>query len=138
MGKLGSLGESDKIIEYLFDYFGPGVDAVPATLKGKIGASTGACGKMITNWKTDNMKRKPIDIWGFEGSAAVRPVRETLCGLGLAHRMTHCAKGSVNIAKLTSKAGKFDVPYMEDPNTNTKMFGSADIVKHLTSTYTSK
>lgn len=33
MGKLGSLGESDKIVEYLFDYFGPGVDAIPATLK---------------------------------------------------------------------------------------------------------
>lgn len=85
------------------------------------------------------MRKKPIDIWGFEGSAAVRPVRETLCGLALAHRMTHCAKGSANISKLTAKTGgKADLPYMEDPNTNTKLTGSAEIVKYLTGQYTSK
>ena len=138
MGKLGSLGESGKIVEYLFDYFGPGIEAIPASLKDKIGSNTNAGGKLITNLKTDNMRKKPIEIWGFEGSAAVRPVRETLCGLALAHKMNHCAKGSVNIKKLTDKAGKFDLPYIEDPNTNTKLFGSADIVKYLTSTYTSK
>ena len=28
-----------------------------------------AGGKLITNLKTDNMRKKPIEIWGFEGSA---------------------------------------------------------------------
>jgi glutathione S-transferase len=138
MGKLGSLGESEKIIEYLFDYFGPGVEAIPATLKGKIGGSTPAGSKLITNLKSDNMRRKPIELWGFEGSAGVKPVRETLCGLALAHRMVHTAKGSQNLKKLSAKAGKTDTPYMEDPNTNTKLTGSADIVKYLTATYTTK
>lgn len=138
MGKLGSLGESDKIIEYLFDYFGPGVDAIPASLKGKIGGSTSAGGKLISNIKQDNMRKKPIELWGFEGSAAVKPVRETLCGLALAHRMVHCAKGSQNLKKLLSKAGKADLPFMEDPNTNTKLSGTADIVKYLSATYTTK
>ena len=136
MGKLGSLGESEKIIEYLFDYFGPGVEAIPASLKGKIGGSSPAGSKLITNLKSDNMRRKPIELWGFEGSAGVKPVRETLCGLALAHRMVHTAKGSQNLKKLSAKAGKADTPYMEDPNTNTKLTGSADIVKYLTATYT--
>lgn len=138
MGKLGSLGESDKIIEYLFDYFGPGAAEIPASLKTKVGGSTAAGSKLISNIKSDNMRKKPIELWGFEGSAGVRPVRETLCGLALAHRMTHCAKGSMNLSKLAARAGKSDIPYMEDPNTNTKLFGSADIVKYLTATYTVK
>jgi Glutathione S-transferase, N-terminal domain len=138
MGKLGSLGESDKIIEYLFDYFGPGVAAIPASLKGKIGGSTQAGGKLISNIKQDNMRKKPIEIWGYEGFAAVRPVRETLCGLALAHKVVHCAKGSQNLKKLLAKAGKADLPFMEDPNTNTKLWGTADIVKYLSTTYTTK
>ena len=33
----------------------------------------GAGGKLISNNKADNIFRKPIDLWGFEGAAAVKP-----------------------------------------------------------------
>ena len=35
--------------------------------------SGGAGGKLISNYKADNIFRKPIDLWGFEGAAAVKP-----------------------------------------------------------------
>ena len=64
-------------------------------------------------------------------------MRETLCGLALAHRYIHCAKGSKNVDKLVTKGGQFGVPYIEDPNSGKKLSGSAEIVKYLTETYTS-
>ena len=141
IGALNSSNDADKIVEYLFDYFGPGAENIPANLKKKLGGNAasytgGAGGKLISNYKQDNIFRKPIDLWGYEGAPAVKPVRETLCGLALAHRFIHCSKGSSNIAKLTQKAGRFEVPYIEDPNTGKKIFGGAEIVKYLTTTYT--
>ena len=35
--------------------------------------SGGAGGKLISNYKADNIFRKPIDLWGFEGATAVKP-----------------------------------------------------------------
>ena len=110
---------------------------MPANLKKKLGGNAasftgGAGGKLISSYRQDNINRKPIELWGYEGAPTVRPVRETLCGLALAHRFVHCAKGSGNIAKLTQRAGRFEVPYMEDPNTGKKLFGSAEIVSYLT------
>ena len=85
IGALNSVNDADKIVEYLFDYYGPGAENIPANLKKKTSGNAasftgGAGGKLISNYRPGNISRKPIDLWGFEGAPAVRPVRETLCG----------------------------------------------------------
>jgi glutathione S-transferase len=66
----------------------------------------------------------------------VRPVRETLGTLGLRHIMVNCARGSANRDKLFSLTGRFQVPYLQDPNTEVELFESAEIVKYLLDVYT--
>lgn len=83
-------------------------------------------------------KLKPIVLWGYESSPFVKPVREALCTLGLAHQVVYCARGSANREKLFKKTGRFQVPFIEDPNTGIEMFESGEIVKYLMSTYREK
>ena len=83
----------------------------------------------------DLSKLKALTLYGYEASPFVKPVRETLCSLGLKHVMVNCGRGSVNRNKLYAKTGTFQVPYLEDPNTGIEMFESSDIVKYLQQTY---
>ena len=65
----------------------------------------------------------------------MRPVRETLSGLGLNHVMINCARGSANREKMFQKTGRFQVPYLEDPNTGVCMYESGEMVKYLLAAY---
>ena len=93
-------------------------------------------GPTLSNKGKNLPKLEPVVLWGYEGSPFVRPVRETLCSLGLCHVMINCGRGSANRDKLFAKTGRFQVPYLEDPNTGIKMFESSEIVKYLLDTYT--
>lgn len=129
---------ANSIVEYLFQTYGPGVEAIPATLKGA-GKSGGGGNRMKKNSRPDNMKMKPVTLYGWEGAQYVKPVREILNELSLAHVFVNCANGSLNRAKLSAKTGGvFQVPYLVDPNTGVEMFESAEIVKYLEATYTVK
>lgn len=79
---------------------------------------------------------KPVELWGYEGSPFVRPVREALNSLALPHRMVYSGRGSSNRDVMREKTSRFQVPYIEDPNTGIKMFESGAIVKYLLETYT--
>ena len=48
------------------------------------------------------------------------------------------AKGSPSRAAFVERSGKMMVPYLVDPNTDTAMFESADIVRYLDRTYAKK
>lgn len=50
--------------------------------------------------------------------------------------MIYTAEGSPNRALLEKRTGKYSVPYIEDPNTNIKLFDSNTIVKYLYAVYT--
>ena len=63
-------------------------------------------------------------------------MRETLCALGLTHTLTSCARGSPNRDRLFALTGRFQAPYLQDPNTGVSMFESGDIVKYLNVAYT--
>ena len=65
----------------------------------------------------------------------MRPVREALCSLGLRHRLVSCARGSANRDRLYQLTGRFQAPYLQDPNTGVSMFESGEIVKYLTAAY---
>jgi len=78
---------------------------------------------------------QPVELWSYEGSPFCRVVREQLCELELAHKVITVARGSSKREELVKLAGKFQVPYLVDPNTRTTMFESADINAYLNRTY---
>ncbi|CAJ1934395.1 unnamed protein product [Cylindrotheca closterium] len=142
--------ESSDQIEYLLNTYGPSEDlfdrkalwpitfeafsiftsTVVAILKGIPG------GKRQPNARPDNEQMKPIELWGYESSPFVRPVREKLGALCLPHKMVSCPRGSANRDKMVQKTGRFQVPFIVDPNTGIEMFESAEIVDYLEKVYT--
>eukprot|EP01040_Poterioochromonas_malhamensis_P001093 gene1093-1160_t len=139
------LFESDDIIEYLFTTYGPGKEHIPWTLKGGYAVTTCAYAasfrdyagsKLLPNARNDVFDLKPLTLWGYEGSPFVKIVRETLNSLGLCHILINCARGSANREKLYQITKRFQVPYLQDPNTGIDMFESPEIVKYLKSVYT--
>uniref|UniRef100_A0A7S1YEL3 GST N-terminal domain-containing protein n=1 Tax=Grammatophora oceanica TaxID=210454 RepID=A0A7S1YEL3_9STRA len=144
--------ESNDIIEYLLETYGPSdADSYdrkalwPITLEPfSIGTATAVAlvrdmpsAARQSNARPDNEQMKPLEVWGYECSPFVRPVREKLGALCLPHSMVSCARGSVNRDKLWQRTGgKFQVPYLVDPNTGIEMFEGPEIVEYLEKVYT--
>lgn len=114
-GKATSMFESEDIVNYLFDTYGPGSDKVPAALKGGLAVvSAGAAAvarcmpaaKLQVDARPETILVQPLTLWGYEGSPFVHPVREKLCSLGLPHKFINCARGSANRARLIAKTGR--------------------------------
>ncbi|WCJ34306.1 Thioredoxin family protein [Euphorbia peplus] len=131
--------ESDDIIKYLVDKYGDGT--VPLALSlGLLTTLTagfamlGRAGKG-SSYTPSRIPPKPLEIWSYEGSPFCKLVREALVELELPHIQRSCARGSSKRQALFEKAGHFQVPYLEDPNTGIQMFESADIVDYLRATY---
>lgn len=91
---------------------------------------------LLPSVRPDIDTMEPVVLWGYEGSPFVKPVRETLSSLGLAHIYIPCARGSANRDKLYELTGRFQVPFLQDPNTGVEMFESAEIVRYLLDVYT--
>ena len=49
--------------------------------------------------------------------------------------MRYCPRGSTKRDELLEKTGRFQVPFLEDPNTGVEMFESASMVTYLEETY---
>ena len=148
-----SMFESTDIINYLVSTYGPTDVSTydkkalwPVTFEQfSIVTSTIAAllrdmpaSRRQANARPDNEKMIPIQLWGYECSPFVRPVREKLCSLALPHVMVSCSRGSRNRDRLVEMTGRFQVPYLIDPNTNIKMFESVEICKYLDAVYTVK
>ena len=132
--------ESADIIEYLFKVYGNG--KVPWTLSNSpwqtvsaglgVGlARLGAGG----SYRTSKPPSDPVILWAYEGSPFCKVVRETLCSLEIPHTVIFTPRGSTNRQKLWGKTGRFQVPYLEDPNTDVSMFESEAIVEYLEKLY---
>lgn len=72
---------------------------------------------------------------GYEASPFCKVVREELCELELPHLQRSCARGSPKRQELFERRGRFQAPYLEDPNTGVAMFESSAIIKYLQETY---
>ncbi|KAH8077597.1 glutathione S-transferase [Aureococcus anophagefferens] len=77
-----------------------------------------------------------LELWGYEASPFVKPVRESLCELTLPHVVVPCSRGSPNRDRMVKETGRFQVPYLKDPNTGVALFESAEIVRYLDEVYT--
>ena len=144
--------ESSDIIEYLLTTYGPqdpssydrkalwpitweAFSVATSTLVAIVRDMPGS--RRQPNARPDNEKMKPLELWGYECSPFVRPVRETLSALALPHRMVSCSRGSANRDRLVARTGRtFQVPYLIDPNTGIEMFESAEMVDYLNKVYT--
>ncbi|PIA28254.1 hypothetical protein AQUCO_07200125v1 [Aquilegia coerulea] len=131
--------ESDEIIKYLVGKYGDG--SVPLMLSLGLLTTLTAGFAMIgrvgkgSSYTPSKLPPEPIELWAYEASPFCKVVREALVELELPHVLHSCARGSPKRQILYQKAGHFQVPYLEDPNTGVKMFESAEIIDYLRATY---
>lgn len=77
-----------------------------------------------------------LRLYEMEGCPHCRAVREALTSLHLDADILPCPKGGSRFRPEAERlGGKAQFPLLQDPNTNTLMYGSADIVAYLFRTY---
>lgn len=79
---------------------------------------------------------KNLELYDIEGSPYCRAVREVLTALSLDVIILPCPKGGQRFRPEAKRlGGKLQFPLLIDPNTDTVMYESADIVAYLFRTY---
>lgn len=146
-----SMFESADQIQYLLDTYGPTDKSkydlkalwpitferfalITSVLAAQIRQFAGSTRQV--NARPDNEKMKSLELWGYECSPFVKPVREKLCELCLPHTYISCSRGSANRDRMVKKMGRFQVPFLVDPNTGVEMYEAFEIVKYLDAVYT--
>eukprot|EP01134_Creolimax_fragrantissima_P003845 CFRG3845T1 len=87
-----------------------------------------------------------LELWSYEASPPCKLVRETLCTLEIPYLLRNSAGNSVKRPEFLEKYGHLvsgprkafnliKVPLLIDPNTDTQLFESAEIVSYLNKTY---
>ncbi len=133
--------ESDEIVAHLYARYGHGRPPLGLRL-GTFGNATSGLASVLRAGGGRNVRParahapiEPLELWSFELSPYSRRVREELCELELPYVLHNVGRESPRRPELLARAGKVMVPYLEDPNTNTKMFESREIVRYLGDTY---
>ncbi|MEB2343394.1 MAG: glutathione S-transferase N-terminal domain-containing protein [Deltaproteobacteria bacterium] len=133
------LYESDEIVRYLFARYGQGRPprAYDLGLLGNLGSALAGVLRPGLGLRAEPSRapREPLELWSFEASPFSRIVREKLCSLELPYRLHNVGKRSPGRPAFERRAGRIQVPFLVDPNTNVEMFESADIVRYLDATY---
>jgi glutathione S-transferase len=135
--------ESDEIDDYLNETYGAGTRAgwslpIPRFLDdlGSMSASATRLGHgSRCRTSTQRSSLKPLTLYNMEGSPYCRKVREGLSELDLEYIVRNVPKGSPKRAELLKRGGKVQVPYLIDPNTETEMYESDEIVAYLEEHY---
>jgi len=130
--------ESDEIITYLFSMYGDGV--VPSQLLGPAAPITAGIGLLPrlgrgSKVKPSNPPQEPLILWAYEGSPFCKIVREELCELEIPHLQISTPRGSSSRQKMFDVIGKFQVPYLEDPNEGISLFESEAIIEYIQKRY---
>ena len=139
--------ESGDIIAYLFRVYGNGEvpwtladtqqsggSSMVSTLTAGLGvglASLGAGG----SYQTSNPPEKPLLLWAYEGSPFCKVVREKLSSLEIPHTIYFTPRGSENRQRLWERMGRFQVPFLVDPNTGVELFESQAMCEYLQKVY---
>jgi glutathione S-transferase len=78
----------------------------------------------------------PLKLYDFEACPHCRSVREVLTALHLDANVLPCPKGGTRFRPVAERVGgKQQFPLLDDPNTGTVMYESADIIGYLFRTY---
>jgi len=134
--------ESDEIVAYLYEVYGDG--RVPLILS--LGPLTTVSASLPSafrlgrgqGYRPAREPKQPLELYSFEISPYARLAREALCELEIPYLLHNVGKQSPSRPAFEERSGKIMVPYLVDPNTDTQMFESADIVAYLERTYAKK
>lgn len=79
---------------------------------------------------------RPLELYEFEGCPFCRKVREALSILDLDAMIYPCPKRGPRYREhVKQRGGKYQFPYLVDPNTGKELYESDAIVKYLVETY---
>ncbi|CAN7124131.1 unnamed protein product [Brassica rapa subsp. narinosa] len=95
-------------------------------------------GSRVSSMSTDVSSSPPLrlQLFEFEACPFCRRVREAMTELDLSVEVYPCPKGSVRHRELVRRSGGQEMfPFLIDPNTDTSMYESGDIVKYLFNQY---
>jgi len=131
--------ESDAIIAHLYAHYGSGKPPLGLRL-GPIGNMTSGIASLVRAGsgraaRPSRGAEQPLELWSFESSPYCRRVREEMCELEVPYVLHNVGGDSARRPAFRARAGKIQVPYLEDPNTGTHMFESRNIVRYLARTY---
>ena len=97
-----------------------------------------------------------LELYSFESSPYARPVRELLCEMEIPYILRNCGRTNLqewilppvrkalqitpqstleNRRILQDMEGRVSIPYLYDPNSETGLFESEDIMQYLRDTY---
>lgn len=132
--------ESDDIIRYLYKTYGPSSGVVPAVISSASSISAGLASSVRRTKGRSRVSKavpakQPIELYGYEASPFVKLVRETITELEIPYYLHTTARGSKTRGEMKETFGRFQVPYIVDPNTGVSMFESAEICEYLRKTY---
>src|SRR3954447_22751460 len=129
------LYESNDIVKHLYARYGAGDPPLVMRL-GLLNDASSMLASIVRPGhgraaRKSRPPEKPLELWSFELSPYCRRARETLCELELPYVLHNMGKGSARRPAFLERTGKLQFPYLEDPNTGTKLFESLEIVKYL-------
>lgn len=92
-----------------------------------------AAGYKVTS--TGPQPAKPLELYEFEACPFCRKVREALTAFDLDAMIYPCPRGGHLREVVKQRGGKYQFPYLVDPNTGKEMYESDDIIRYLATTY---
>lgn len=93
-------------------------------------------GMGIATSPTSSQPQQLLELYEFEGCPHCRLVREVLTEMDLDAQIYPCPKGGDRYRSIVvERGGKAQFPYLVDPNTDTALYESADIIRYLFETY---
>lgn len=96
-------------------------------LRGAAGLSVKAVG---------HRPEKPLELYDYEGCPYCRKVREVLSALDLEAMIYPCPKGGKRFrGRVRELGGKEQFPFLVDPNTQSSLYESEVIIRHLAKHY---
>jgi glutathione S-transferase len=137
-----TIDDSDAIVTYLFRTYGNG--RVPPQLAR--GATTDLSSKVASALRVGrqgfvppaSLPKKPLELYGYEGSPYCRLVREVLSRHAFPYRLHNVARGSPKRPAFIARAGKMQVPFLHDPNTGFDFFETCEIEEYLRAYYVTR
>ena len=152
--------ESLDIVAYLFETYGQ--KSLPLKWRAgrlqTLGSMLASAPRMRAGLKA-RPGREPddlLELYSFESSPYARPVRELLCEMEIPYVVRNCGRTELqewilppvraalkitpsstleNRQILQDMEGRVSIPYLYDPNTETGLFESADIMEYVRDTY---
>mmetsp|Transcript_3020 Transcript_3020/g.9252 ORF Transcript_3020/g.9252 Transcript_3020/m.9252 type:complete len:346 (-) Transcript_3020:183-1220(-) len=132
--------ESSDLVKYLYETYGDGRVPIQLNLGGLTTFSSALATAARATKGGKRAKRvvypeKPLTLWAYEASPFCKIVRERLCEYEVPYLLKTTPRGSPTRQDMIDKLGRFQVPYLEDPNTDLTMFESKFMLHYLDTVY---